>query len=67
MPLRTEAICDRRGQHESFGEKQSFPETPPPGLVRPEVDVTRRRDVCVRVGIAVQRVLRRLAGVAERL
>ena len=30
MPLRTQAICDLCGHEESFGAKQSFPETPPP-------------------------------------
>ena len=42
MPLRTEAICDRCGQHESFGEKQSFPETPPPDWYG--LKLTRRED-----------------------
>lgn len=30
MPLRTEAVCDRCGRAERFGEKQNFPDTPPP-------------------------------------
>ncbi len=30
MPLRTQAVCDRCGVEETFGESQSFPETPPP-------------------------------------
>ncbi len=42
MPLRTEAICDRCGQQESFGEKQSFPETPPPDWYG--LKLTRRED-----------------------
>ena len=42
MPLRTEAICDRCGQRESFGEKQSFPETPPPDWYG--LKLTRRQD-----------------------
>ena len=42
MPLRTEAICDRCGHRETFGEKQSFPETPPPDWYG--LKLTRRQD-----------------------
>ena len=42
MPLRTEAICDRCGHRETFGEKQSFPESPPPDWYG--LKLTRRQD-----------------------
>jgi len=42
VPLRTQAVCDRCGVEEAFGEKQSFPETPPPDWYG--LKLTRRKN-----------------------